>query len=71
MTVTVVDSVQKTVSMTSNSVGNFYSEESVTWPATITLTLGTRTAGMQNGQSGACASCHNTSSTGQGRVYLP
>jgi len=71
VTVAVVDSAQKTVTMTSNSVGNFYSQESVTWPATITLTLGTRTASMQNGQSGACATCHNTSATGQGRVYLP
>jgi hypothetical protein len=69
VTVTVVDSTQKTITMTSNGVGNFYSGDAVTWPAVITLSLGSRTATMPNGSSGACASCHTTS--GQGRVFLP
>jgi hypothetical protein len=69
VTVTVVDSASKTIALTSNDVGNFYTGDSVTWPASITLTLGARTANMPNAQNGACASCHTTSA--QGRVYLP
>ena len=69
VTVTVVDSAQKTLTLTSNSVGNFFSEDALTWPADITLTLGSRTASMQGADSGACASCHTSS--GQNRVYLP
>jgi hypothetical protein len=69
VTVTVVDSAHKTLSLTTNSVGNFYSEDALTWPASITLALGTRTANMPSAPSGACASCHTAS--GQGRVYLP
>ena len=69
VTVTVVDSAQNTLTMTSNSAGNFFTGDSVTWPASITLTLGTRTANMPSAPSGACASCHTTA--GQGRVYLP
>jgi|WetSurMetagenome_2_1015567.scaffolds.fasta_scaffold1319744_1 hypothetical protein len=69
VTVTVVDSAQKTLTLTSNSVGNFFSEDALTWPADITLTLGSRTASMQGAASGACAGCHTSSS--QNRVYLP
>jgi hypothetical protein len=69
VTVTVVDSTQNTITMTTNSVGNFYTGAAVTWPASITLALGTRTANMPSAPSGACASCHTASV--QGRVYLP
>jgi hypothetical protein len=69
VTVTVVDSAQASLVLTSNEVGNFYSKAAVAWPATITLALGTRTATMPGASSGACASCH--SSAAQGRVYLP
>lgn len=69
VTVTLVDSNQKTVTMTSNSAGNFYTNDSISWPANITLALGSRTASMVGASVGACASCHSTS--GQGRVYLP
>ena len=69
VTVSIADSTPKTLTLTSNSVGNFYSETAVSWPATITLSLGIRTATMPNAPDGACASCHTTS--GQGRVYLP
>jgi hypothetical protein len=68
-TVTIVDSNQKSVTMTSNSAGNFYTDDSIAWPATITLTLGSRSATMPAAPNGACASCHTTS--GQGRVFLP
>jgi hypothetical protein len=69
VTVTVVDADQKTLVLTSNSAGNFYSTQAVAWPAAITLSLGDRTATMGSASGGACASCHTTS--GQGRVYLP
>jgi hypothetical protein len=68
VTVSLVDSTQKTVTMTSNSAGNFYTNQPVAWPATVTLALGNRAATMPNAPSGACATCHTTS--GQGRVFL-
>jgi hypothetical protein len=68
-TVTIVDSNQKSVTMTSNSAGNFYTNDAIVWPATITLTLGSRSATMPDAHDGACASCHTTS--GQGRIFLP
>jgi len=69
VTVSIVDSAQKTLTLTSNSAGNFYSEAPVSWPADISLSLGTRTATMGGASAGACASCHST--LGQGRVFLP
>ena len=72
VTVSLVDSNQKTVTLTSNSAGNFYASQAVAWPADITLTLGTRTAVMPKAPNGACATCHttSTSTSGQGRVFL-
>jgi hypothetical protein len=69
VTVTVVDANQKTLTLTSNSAGNFYTKNAVAWPAAITLSLGSRTATMPAAPNGACATCHTTS--GQGRVFLP
>lgn len=71
VTITVVDSDRKTVTMTSNSAGNFYTEAAIKWPADITLILGGRTASMAAAPRGACASCHSTGGEGQGRVALP
>lgn len=71
VTITVVDADQRTVTMTSNSAGNFYTERAIKWPADITLSLGGRTASMAAAPSGACASCHTTDSGAEGRVALP
>ena len=42
VTVTILDSAQKTLTLNSNRTGNFYSREPVAWPADVTLTLGAR-----------------------------
>jgi hypothetical protein len=68
VTVTIVDSAQKTLALTSNRAGNFYSTTPVTWPADVTFTLGTRSSNMVAAPSGACGSCHT--SNGQNLVYL-
>lgn len=70
VTVTVVDSAQKSLILTSNRTGNFYSKEPVAWPADVTLTLGVQPVFMAGAPSGACnsGSCH---SRNRGFVYLP
>ncbi len=70
VTVTILDSAQKTLTLTSNRTGNFYSKEPVAWPADVTLTLGAREGFMAAASSGACSSsaCHTRN---RGLVYLP
>ena len=69
VTVSVLDSAQNTLTLTSNSAGNFYTDKPITWPANMTLTLGTRRATMSGAPSGDCATCHTIGV--QGLIYLP
>jgi len=68
VTVTILDSAQVTLTLTSNQGGNFYSKAPIVWPADITFTLGTRTAKMLAATSGACNTCHTTNR--QSLMYL-
>lgn len=70
VTVTLLDAARKTLTLTSNRTGNFYSREPVAWPADVTLTLGEREGFMALAPSGACSSgaCHTSN---RGLVYLP
>jgi hypothetical protein len=69
VTVTIVDSAQQTLTMTSNKVGNFFIKTPIVWPADVTFTLGARSSNMIGAPSGACGSCHTAKL--QGYVYLP
>ena len=70
ITVTLVDSAQKTITLTSNSAGNFYTDQSIAWPASVSVTQGSTTVSMIKPLTGgACNSCHVPD--GQGRVHLP
>ena len=68
VTVTIVDSAEMTLTLTTNRGGNFYSKAPIVWPADITFTLGTRTARMLAANSGACNTCHTTNR--QSLMYL-
>ncbi len=46
---------------TSNSVGNFFTTEALTFPVGITVSRGAAPASMNNASSGACNSCHDVS----------
>ena len=68
--VTLVDSAQQTITLTSNSAGNFYTEQKLAWPATVSLTQGAATVTMAMPLTGgACNSCHKPG--GIGRIHLP
>jgi hypothetical protein len=71
VTVTIVDSAQTTLTLTSNTAGNFFSKKPIVWPADVTLTLGTRSSNMIGAPAGGCANdnCHHPKR--QGYVYLP
>jgi len=73
VTVTVVDSANTTVEVTSNSAGNFFSETSLTPPFTITLTSpggATKTMPL-NAVHGDCNLCHTEGGTGGGPLVAP
>lgn len=59
--------------LTTNSAGNFYSKQAVTFPMRARVTANGKTLEMATAQtSGNCASCHQVPSTGgaPGRVYI-
>lgn len=66
--VQIVDGSGNTVSLTSNSAGNFYTDKAITWPADITITQGSNTVQMTAAPSGACNGCHTLTS---GRIHIP
>ena len=58
VTVTLVGSGGgETVTLTTNSVGNFFTGAPLTPPISVTVSLGGNTAAM-SGATGACAECH-------------
>jgi hypothetical protein len=72
--VTITDVNGQTVSMTTNSAGNFYSPASLTMPITARLQFDGRERTMVTQQStGACASCHTETGTNNapGRILAP
>ncbi len=72
VTLTVTDSKGATVTLTSNSVGNFFTSQSLTFPVNIALTSGSSSASMSAASRGGCNSCHGTGSgDSAGRVHVP
>lgn len=70
----VVDSADKTISLTSNRVGNFFTSEDIAFPLKSVKVSkdGKEHAMGTQVSSGACSSCHTQPATGgaPGRLYL-
>jgi hypothetical protein len=59
VTIKIVDSAKKTLMLTSNRTGNFYTQEAVTWPADLYLTKDNLAGEMLGASNGACNACHS------------
>lgn len=70
----ITDSAGKSVSLTSNRVGNFFTSQAVTFPLkSVKVSKNGKEASMGSQvSSGGCASCHSQPSSGgaPGRLYL-
>ncbi len=60
-TVILTDATGKQVTLTTNSAGNFYTDEPLAFPVGAELHHGTQVAAMvRKVPTGACASCHSS-----------
>jgi hypothetical protein len=69
-TVDVTDADGRKVSLQSNGLGNFYSQEKLRPPLQVTISKGGVRRSMSDASSGDCNSCHTAGTNGPGRVYL-
>jgi hypothetical protein len=69
--VTIVPSTGPTVTVTTNSVGNFYTSAPLAPPLSISVSSGGHTNAMSGAaSSGACGSCHAPAGTAAARVHV-
>lgn len=71
--INLVDAAGKTLSLSSNGAGNFYTSKSLTFPLTASVTLDGVTKTMTaKVSSGACSTCHAKTPSGgaPGRLYV-
>jgi hypothetical protein len=69
--VTIVPKTGTTVSLTTNSVGNFYTSAPLSPPLTISVSFGGHTNTMLgSASSGACGACHKPAGTSAARVHV-
>ena len=61
------------VTLTSNSVGNFYTSNALTFPVSVVITQAGNTVIMGSAPSGACNSCHTEPplNGAPGRISVP
>ncbi len=72
VTVRVTDATGKVVELTSNSVGNFYTTQTVTPPLTAEVEVGGNVRAMATQpDTGACNSCHKCDGAAGGKLYQP
>lgn len=71
-TVSIKDSSGKVVSLTSNSVGNFYTNEALAFPIAIDVSVGTVVQKMAAATNGGCNGCHTQppANGAPGRIYV-
>lgn len=70
-TVTITPSSGAVVTLTTNSVGNFYTSRSLAPPLDISVSSGGNTNTMSGGApSGACGSCHRPAGSLAARVHV-
>lgn len=71
-TIKVTDSTGYTATMTTNSVGNFYTSHRLVPPLTATITTSAGTQAMGSTvNTGACDSCHSCGGEAGGKLYTP
>jgi hypothetical protein len=69
--VKIVPSTGTTVTLTTNSVGNFYTSATLNPPLQISVSFGGNTNAMSSGaSSGACGSCHKPAGNAAPRVHV-
>jgi hypothetical protein len=69
--VTIDPATGPTLTLTTNSVGNFYTSAPLTPPLAISVSHGGQTNAMQGGASGgACGRCHAPAATAAARVHV-
>jgi hypothetical protein len=73
VTVQITDAAGKTVTLTSNAAGNFYSSAALALPfAKVSVTRnGTTTEMRSSPTSGSCNSCHNPSGNAHAHILAP
>jgi hypothetical protein len=71
LTVTLTDSASTQASTTTNSVGNFYFEQTLVAPFQVSITDGTNTAEMPDALNGGCNSCHEAGGSAGGHIVFP
>ena len=73
--VIVTDANQTTLTLTTNSAGNFYTAEPLAFPIAVQIQRGTWRMQMAGSPpSGSCNSCHTIPSNGSGapgRLFIP
>jgi hypothetical protein len=73
-TIEIIGKDGSSVTLTSNSAGNFYSKSPIPTPFTAKVTYNGKTSQMQSEQTdGACNSCHTAAGANgaPGRIALP
>ena len=72
-TIQITDANSATVTLTSNSVGNFYTSNALTFPVAVEITHAGNTVNMNAAPSGACNSCHTEPplNGAPGRISVP
>lgn len=71
-TITVIDSTGKTVTLTTNAVGNFYTAVAVTPPLTAEISYNGNSRKMAHQvDTGACNSCHVCEGSPGGKLHGP
>ncbi len=72
VSISVTDANNKTVTVTSNAVGNFFSEDALAKPLTVTMTKGSKSSTMSTGAaSGDCNDCHSAAGEAKKQLASP
>jgi hypothetical protein len=69
----ITDANNKSLTLTSNSAGNFHTSSAFTFPVSVAITHAGNTVTMGSAPNGACNSCHTNPPQGSapGRVSVP
>ncbi len=71
-TVRITDAMGRSVELTTNAAGNFYTRQPLTAPLQAQVTYGGTTRQMANPvSSGACNGCHKCGGAAGGKLYTP
>lgn len=72
VTITITDDAGKVVTMTSNSVGNFYTSKSLTFPINVEIEKnGVKKQMATAVDEGGCNACHSCEGEAGGKLFAP